>query len=360
MMPPKDDDWHSAHIKGESALHAGDRVHALNGNGVWPDHEENGSGIKIRLLEFDDEISVDVSNRAVVKGMIHPGDTGVIYGRSTVAKTFLALDLATHVARGEDWHGHRVRRAGALFVGLEGDRGLRNRILAIREERGSAGKRFARLLLPAPLNKSERGAQGEATIIGAAKELATISGERVGMIVIDTLSRAIAGDDENSAADMSAFIDRMGAIARATGAAVLVVHHPGKDEARGMRGSTALFGAADVVIRITQEGEVREVETENVKDGLIGRVLTYRLKVVEIGTDEDGDQITSCVVEALSKPKAKRQRPPPESQAGKALGELEELVIAGKGDAADGHPRAPRGVLLVRKVIGGLPALPKS
>jgi hypothetical protein len=236
-----------------------------------------------------------------------------------------------------------------LFVGLEGDRGLRNRILAIREERGSAGKRFARLLLPAPLDKSERGAQGEATIIEAAKELAAISGEPVSMIIIDTLSRAIAGDDENSAADMSAFVDRMGAIARATGAAVLVVHHPGKDEARGMRGSTALFGAADVVIRITQEGEVREVETEKVKDGMIGRVLTYRLKVVELGTDEDGDQITSCIVEALSKPKAKRRRPPPESQAGKALGELEELVIIGKGEPADGHPRAPRGVLLIRK-----------
>jgi hypothetical protein len=305
---------------------------------------------KVRRLEFDDEITLDIRVNAIVKGILHRGELGAVYGPSTVGKTFCVLDLAYHVAHGIDWHGHRIRqRAPVLYVALEGERGFRHRMLALRKRLGSAGRYFARHVLPAPLDKSQRGAEGQASIIESAKELAAAAGESVGLIVIDTLSRAIAGDDENSAQAISAFIGRAAEIGRATGAAVIVVHHPGKDEARGMRGSNAFLGAADMIMKITQDGEVREVETEKVKDGQKGRVLTYRLKVVDLGADEDGDQITSCIVDVMSKPKAKRQRPPANSQAEKALTELEELVIDGKGEPADGYPRAPLGVLLVRK-----------
>lgn len=124
---------------------------------------------------------------------------------------------------------------------------------------------------------------------------------------MDTLARAIAGDDENSAQDMAAFIGRVSSIARETGAAVLVVHHPGKDDARGMRGSTALFAACDAVIKVTANGDLREVATEKVKDGVIGPLFSYRLKQVELGIDDDGDPITSCVVEGADAPPPHRR-----------------------------------------------------
>jgi hypothetical protein len=169
----------------------------------------------------------------------------------------------------------------------------------------------------------------------------------VRLIVIDTLSRAIAGDDENSAQDVAAYVGRVSNIARATGAAVLTIHHPGKDDARGMRGSTALFAAADVVVKISSTGEMREVVTEKVKDGVIGPLTAYRLRSVALGVDEDGDEITSCIVEHVDAPDAPRQRPAPDSQAGKALAELEELIIGGRCRRAAGHLRAPSGSTLV-------------
>jgi RecA-family ATPase len=164
---------------------------------IYPAPDET---TKVRRLEFDDEITLDIRVNAIVKGILHRGELGAVYGPSTIGKTFCVLDLAYHVAHGIDWHGHRIRqRAPVLYVALEGERGFRHRMLALRERLGSAGKYLARHLLPAPLDRSERGTEGQASIIESAKVLAAAAGEPVALIVIDTLSRAIAGDDENSA-----------------------------------------------------------------------------------------------------------------------------------------------------------------
>ena len=120
-----------------------------------------------------------------------------------------------------------------------------------------------------------------------------------------------SGDDENSAQDMAAFVGRASAIARETGACVLAIHHPGKDDARGMRGSSALFAACDAVIKIAeQDDSTRLVTLEKVKDGPLGGLFSYTLRQVDLGTDEDGDKITSCVVvEAGLGSQGKRGRP---------------------------------------------------
>ena len=151
---------------------------------------------------------------------------------------------------------------------------------------------LARLSVPAPLDKSETGKKGVKRIIQAAERLKAASGSDVALIVIDTLARAMAGDDENAASDMTAFIERRASeIARTTGAAVLVVHHPGKDNAKGMRGSTALFAACDCVIKISKrDGGGGEALIEKVKDGEVGPLFAYRLRQVDLGTDADGDR----------------------------------------------------------------------
>jgi len=300
-------------------------------------------------LEFDDQIMIETSVDALVKGVLHPGDVAALYGESGVGKTFAAIDLAYHVALGQPWHGRRVRQAPVLYVGLEGVRGLRHRIAAYRQHMGYAGRMLARLTIHAPLNKTEVGKSGENIIIEQAKLLGRAADKPVGLIIIDTLARAIAGDDENSARDMAAFVDRVSAIARETGAAVLVVHHPGKDGTRGMRGSYALFAACDAVIKISGNGDLRDVATEKVKEGMIGPLFSYTLKPVSLGTDEDGDEITSCTVEPVLQPDRKAQRPRPETPAGKALNELEQMIITGAGVPAQGHLRAPDGAMLIAR-----------
>jgi len=261
-----------------------------------------------KLVEFASEIDLAqiIANkeRALVRDLIHRGDTAVLYGDSGAGKSFCALDLGWHIARGERWLGRVVRRAPVLYVALEGIEGFRQRMTAIKSERGDAGQWFARLSVSVALIQSEAGAEGVKTTAEACAYLAAEVGEPVGLIVIDTLSQAIAGMDENATDVMSAFIrERMGAISKLTGACVMAVHHTNK--AGQIRGSSTLYAASDVVLRADCEkdekgnkvGERRQLSAQKVKDGVEGLLCYYKLKTIPLGEYQDGAEITSAVIE---------------------------------------------------------------
>src|SRR5262249_4376335 len=250
-------------------------------------------------LEFPGQIELDTKVDAIIKDVLYPGDTAALWGESSVGKTFLATDLGFHVALGNRWHNLKVPKAlSVLYVGLEGGRGLRRRILACKRKLGDPGKMFARLLLSPRLCKGGLGDEGQKIIIAYAKLLEKINGVPVGLIVIDTVARAMAPDDGDSNQDMSAYADRKAAISQATGAAVLSLHHPGKKTAAGMRGAYAFYAACDCVIKITGGHEgIREVYAEKVKDGEERPLFSFKLTRCELGQDDDGDPITTCVVE---------------------------------------------------------------
>lgn len=79
------------------------------------------------------------------------------------------------------------------------------------------------------------------------------------MVVIDTFARAAVGMNENDARDMGLFVAGMDALKRATGAAVTVIHHTGKDEGRGARGSGALYAATDAAFEVKANDKLKVV-----------------------------------------------------------------------------------------------------
>jgi len=85
------------------------------------------------------------------------------------------------------------------------------------------------------------------------------------LVVFDTLARSMLGGDENSSKDVGVVIGNAGRIQRETGAAVLFVHHSRKD-GEVERGSSALRGAADVMMQIKVEEDRRLLVCEKVKD----------------------------------------------------------------------------------------------
>jgi hypothetical protein len=175
-----------------------------------------------------------------------------------------------------------------------------------------------------------------ARIIAAAKQLARQAGFPIVLIVIDTLHRALAGDNENEAAAISAVLS--------------FAHHPGKDQDRGMRGSSAMAADVDVVIRIERQprSHVRNVILEKAKDGEEGQLGSFTLERVVLGHDDDGDEIASCVVRPCDGESMGRQKLiKPGSVPGKALNELHQLALADQGAFAKGHERAPDGVRLI-------------
>jgi hypothetical protein len=236
----------------------------------------------------------------LVKGWFDRGAFSVVYGESNVGKTFFALDVAMHVAAGMDWHGARILNgknwAGpALYVAGEGGRGVHNRIEALRRARPELVAAVEHegyfALLPTALDLCGTG--DAQALLEALKKMPG----HPALIIIDTLARAMGGGDENSGQDMGALIRNVDAIREATGAHVMLIHHSGKDTTRGARGHSSLRAAADTEIELRRSGDMVEAETKKQRDiGDAGR-FAYTLQSITIGMDEDGDEVSSAVVE---------------------------------------------------------------
>ncbi|WP_420381822.1 AAA family ATPase [Novosphingobium sp.] len=220
-----------------------------------------------------------------VKGLFPMTGIGVIFGPSGSGKSFLALYLCFCFAFGRAWFGRRTRACVVTYVMLEGEAGLRNRVVALSTFEGG----------PIPENFRAITQAFELSNPQDVADLAAILPQG-GVVIIDTLNRAAPGLDENASRDMGLIVGGMKRLQELTKGLVLAVHHTGKDPGRGMRGHSSLHAALDCAIEVTRADNRRAWSAAKVKDGEDGLAVPFKLHVVELGNDSDGDIITSCVV----------------------------------------------------------------
>ena len=139
-----------------------------------------------------------------------------------------------------------------LYVAAEGEAGIANRTKALRDRYGHS-ENFHFIAQPADLLHAE-GHQGD--LIAAAKA----TGAQ--LIVLDTLSRLMAGGDENSPQDMGVFVKNVAEIRHLTGAHIAIVHH-GTKASNGStpRGHSCLTGADDALIEVLKLDDGSRVAT---------------------------------------------------------------------------------------------------
>ena len=124
---------------------------------------------------------------------------------------------------------------------------------------------------------------------------ATLSTVPPAAVVIDTLNRSLAGSESDDR-DMAAYVKAANSFRDAFNCAVIIVHHCGHEGTRP-RGHSSLMGALDVQVAVKRDATDNIIATvELMKDGSQGDEFTSRLEVVDVGIDDDGDPITSCVV----------------------------------------------------------------
>ncbi|MEM1066153.1 MAG: helicase RepA family protein [Pseudomonadota bacterium] len=276
----------------------------------------------------------------LVKGWLDQGALSVVYGESNVGKSFFAMDLALHVASGVDWHGFRVdpKQDPVVYFAAEGGVGIANRIEAARRERSHIVENAEFNLLRFSLDLC--GPQDVLELQSALKTLPFAPS----LIVVDTVARVMGAGDENTAKDMGALVANLDRLRGALGSHVMLIHHSGKDTSKGARGSSALRAAVDTEIKITRVDDVIQAETQKQRDMECGAVFAYRLQRVEIGTDSDGDPITSAVVQATE---PVEKKPKLTGQQGIGLQALDEaLAEHGARIVGDNYPLNRRCVTL--------------
>ena len=217
----------------------------------------------------------------------------MVYGDSNCGKSFFGLDMSAHVASGQSWMGHNVKKGKVLYLACEG--GVKSygpRIEAIRNAKSdlyNEGMADHFLLLPTPVDL-----HGEKDVDAITAALPDLD---FSLIVVDTLAMSMGSGSENDSADMGQYIKNIFALKARYNCHVMIIHHSGKDKSKGSRGHSSLRAAVDTEIKVKVVGIVRSATCEKQRDMENGKKVAFTLRGVDLGLDDEGDPITSCVVE---------------------------------------------------------------
>lgn len=264
-------------------------------------HAESGKG---RFVDVGELCSLPPTESWLVKGYLTTDSLTVLFGDPGCGKSFLAIDIAGHVACGLPWRGCSVKPGKVLYIAGEGRNGLSKRFRAWFERHGETPRNIQICTAPIALTDPA----GIAALVAEIQAMP----EAPALIVIDTVNRNFGPGDENATADMTRAVAGLDAIRNATGAALLGLHHSGHgDKSRG-RGSSVLRASVDVEFAVEKFDRTVQVRCTKAKDFDHPAPLAWTLEKQPLPwADEDGTPMDSAVLESgeLHEP------PPPPNSA---------------------------------------------
>ena len=248
---------------------------------------------KLRLV-FGDQLGNDYeAPDELVEGLMTIGSSVVVYGDSNSGKTFWALSVATAIATGTDCYGRKTDPGLVVYLASEAPASIRSRMQAIKKFHGCSLENLA--MVPVPMNFYS-GDQDAQDVIELVRAIEQIKGKRVRLIIGDTLARMSAGANENSGEDMGPVMARFDQVASATGAAMMIIHHNGKDAAKGARGWSGIRAHIDTEIEVSEKDGTRSVSVTKQRElPSKGETIYFKLEVIEMGTTKFGGTATTCV-----------------------------------------------------------------
>jgi DNA-binding transcriptional ArsR family regulator len=220
----------------------------------------------------------------IVDGVLPEQAFAVLFGAPGDGKSFVALDLALCIAAGVPWHGRQVQKGAVVYVVAEGSRGVGKRVEAWRKAHGMEQVPDA-FFVRSPVQMHQ---EHEVSALMQAVVKADVGPV---VFVIDTLAQCFVGGDENAAQSMGVWVKGAQRLQKKFEAVVLAVHHSGK-KGENERGSTALRGAADTIIRLKKSADVVTLTCSKQKEAEPFKKISLRLAQVQLSTG------TSLVVES--------------------------------------------------------------
>ena len=230
----------------------------------------------------------------LVKRWIQSQALVMVHGPSGGGKTFVVLDWCLRMASGiPDWCGHKVKAGNVVYLAGEGHHGLRGRVAAWKHH-NQAGK------LNMWLSKDGCDLNTPTGYLKVVEQVRMLK-DRPAVIVVDTLHRFLAGD-ENSAQDAKTMLDACNALMMEFDCSVILVHHTGVSEEaqHRARGSSAWRGALDIEISIVpaKDDQPMQIVQRKSKDAEMAETVYAELRQITIPGwyDEDNQPVTSAVI----------------------------------------------------------------
>lgn len=268
----------------------------------------------------------------IVEGVIGRLALSILYGDSNSGKTFLAIDLACSLAMRAMWMGRHTVGGLVVYLATESPQSVQVRLQAYQKHYQRRVANFA--IVRSPINLFDGNADAR-QVVELIQQLESEVGEKCELVIGDTLSRMAAGANENAGEDMGAVIKNAEYIKREASTHVMLIHHSGKDQARGARGWSGLRAAIDTEIEVTTDEATGQRVAEITKQRDIpgkGDRLGFKLEVVDLGPGQWDGRRTSCVVVPTEAPV--------KTEKGKRLSEIAGAILETLRTRGSGMKRA--------------------
>ena len=224
----------------------------------------------------------------LLRGRLVKRGLAALYAPAGVGKSFVAVEAALCAALGEQfWHEYFPKNCRVLYFASERVDVIADRVKASCKRRGVA--------IPANL-----------FIVGRTRPLQAkdqfeiikdICAEyKPDFIIFDTFAKMTLGINENDSAEAGLIVEHFATFVEAAGtqAGGLLIHHAGKDNTKGLRGSTALIGALDAVWKLEKKEKGLTLSIEKLNAG--DTPLPANFKIVnESMPDPEDEQLTRQV-----------------------------------------------------------------
>lgn len=176
----------------------------------------------------------------LVEGILHKGCKMILGGTSKSNKSWSLLDLALSVASGQPWWGRPTVQAPVIYINFElQEWSIKERLKNLRRARNECNLPDLRNTLH---TWNLRGYNTDLSILRPQLE-EQLAREQYGLIIMDPAYKVLGGRDENSNGEIANLMNELEALARGTGAAVVIAHHYAKGDSTPKQAIDRMSGA---------------------------------------------------------------------------------------------------------------------